>query len=220
MIVMNRPYRKSQAIAFTFIEMLVVVAMIGLLAALLLPAIAQAKARAQRISCVCNLKQIGLSYRQWALNHTNAYPMAISTNFGGTLEHVATGEVWPHFQVMSNELNTPWVLVCPTDKERIRASDFRLNLSNTNLSYFVGVDARDSMPQMFLAGDRNIVGGSLLPGRILMVTSNDVVRWNKRMHQGQGNVALADGSVQGFTTRRLREALTNTGVVTNRLAMP
>jgi len=90
---MNRPYRKSQAIAFTFIEMLVVIAVIGLLAALLFPAIAKAKARAQRLSCVCDLKQIGLSYRQWALDHTNAYPMAISTNFGGTLEHVATGEV-------------------------------------------------------------------------------------------------------------------------------
>src|SRR5207247_1616471 len=132
----------------------------------------------------------------------------------------STGEVWPHFQVMSNELNTPWVLVCPTDKERIPASDFRSRLSNTNLSYFVGVDASDSTPQMFLAGDRNILGGSLLPGRILMLTTNDVVRWDKRMHQGQGNVALADGSVQGFSSQRLREALANTGVVTNRLAMP
>src|SRR5204863_3927373 len=74
-IVMNRPYRKSHALAFTLIEMLVVIAVIGLLTALLLPAIAQAKARAQRISCVCSLKQIGLSFRQWALDHTNAYPM-------------------------------------------------------------------------------------------------------------------------------------------------
>ena len=217
---MNRPYRKSQAIAFTFIEMLVVIGVIGLLAALLLPAIAKAKARAQRISCVCNLKQIGLSYRQWALDHTNAYPMALSTNFGGTLEHVATGEVWPHFQVMSNELNTPVVLVCPSDRGRFRVKHFGSNLSNSNLSYFVGLDADDATPQMFLAGDRNLVGGTMLPNRILLLTTNDAVRWSQKMHINQGNVAMADGSVQGFGNSHLRMALANTGVATNRLAMP
>ena len=217
---MNRPHRKNQAIAFTFIEMLVVVAMIGLLAALLLPAIAKAKARAQRISCVCNLKQIGLSYRQWALDHTNAYPMAISTNFGGTLEHIAMGEVWPHFQVMSNELNTPAVLVCPSDRGRFRVKHFGSNLSNSNLSYFVGLDADDARPQMFLAGDRNLVGGTMLPNQILLLTTNDAVRWSQGMHKNQGNVAMADGSVQGFGNSHLRRALANTGVVTNRLAMP
>ena len=213
---MKRPHRKSQAIAFTFIEMLAVIAAIGLLAALLLPAVAKGRQRAQRIRCVSFLKQVGLSARQWALSHRNAYPWSLSVDSGGTLEHISKGEVWPHFQVMSNELNTPYVLVCPSDTERIRASDFRSNLSNTNLSYFVGVDSSDSMPQMVLAGDRNILGGSSLPGRILMVTTNDVVRWDNRMHKGQGNVALADGSVQGFSTSNLREALANTGAATNK----
>jgi prepilin-type processing-associated H-X9-DG protein len=46
------------------------------------------------------------------------------------------------------------------------------------------------------------------------------VAWNDTRHLKQGNVGLADGSVQGFSSNKLREALANTGVETNRLAMP
>src|SRR5262245_27038263 len=57
-----------------------------LLAAMLLPALARAKARAQSISCVGNMKQIGLSFRTWALDHNAQFPFNVSTNAGGTRE--------------------------------------------------------------------------------------------------------------------------------------
>jgi competence protein ComGC len=206
--------------ALTRVEVLVIIAAVVLLALCLMPALARAKAKAGRICCNCNLKQIGMSFKIWAGDHQDNYPMqAVATN-GGTMELVAAGLVFPHFAVLSNELCTPYVLVCPADKSRTRATNFD-NLSNANVSYFLGLDAGETNPQMFLAGDSNLeIDGQPVPSGILNLWTNSAVGWTAERHIRCGNIALADGSTQQFSNAKLREALANTGMATNRLAIP
>jgi prepilin-type N-terminal cleavage/methylation domain-containing protein len=172
--------------AFTLIELLVVIAIIAILAAMLLPALAAAKKKAQKISCVNNLKQIGLSFRLWEGDNNDKYPQAVSYTSGGAMENVAhagstvtpINPAWI-FMVMSNQLSTPKVCYCPSDSYHSQASTaFIYSGTPTPIfdpctgatatapaqatsapgtaSYFVGGDALESDPQMILSGDENI----------------------------------------------------------------
>src|SRR5688572_10408812 len=64
---------RRAAIAFTLIELLVVIAIIAILAALILPALAKAKERAERIACLTNTKQMGAGSQMYADDHEQGW---------------------------------------------------------------------------------------------------------------------------------------------------
>jgi hypothetical protein len=133
------------------------VAAVAVGAAMVLPALAKAKERAQSITCINNMKQIGLAFRIWEGDNNDQFPFNVSTEKGGTQQLSERNEngfdrmSYAHFQVMSNELNTPKILVCPSDSSKHAALDFA-NLQPENVSYLVrsGKEVNDANPEAVL----------------------------------------------------------------------
>jgi len=107
--------------AFTLVELLVVIAVIAILAALLLPTLSRSKATAQRIKCVSNLHQLGLATQMyWEDNGGSCFRFTSATNYGrlfwfgwiegdnvleGQRQFDATaGALWPYLQGRGVEL--------------------------------------------------------------------------------------------------------------------
>lgn len=133
----------------------------------------------QPITCVNNLKQIGLAFITWALDHQDRFPFNQNTNGGGTLELTARGSdgfdssAALHFQVMSNELSTPRILLCPRDRTTKPARDFS-NLRAENVTYR-------------MRSGTNVTASH--PGEALVTCPID------------GNILHCDGSVTEATTQ-------------------
>ncbi len=112
------------------------------------------RSKSRGVRCVQNQKLVGLAHKTWAKDSEDVFPVNCSTNRSGTKELIGMGLTYRHFLALSNEVAGDLkVLICPADGEWSVAS-YCNQLANTNLSYFVGVDASETLPNTLRLGDR------------------------------------------------------------------
>jgi competence protein ComGC len=204
----------------TLIDVLVIVLILIILAVVGLPMLAYHN-RPLRIMCLNNLQQVGVSFKIWAMDHGGQFPMEVSATDGGTKGMGEGRATWINFLVMSNELSSSKILICPADEEHIATTNFGLGFNGANVSYFVGLDATTNQPKTLLSGDDNFEknGTRIEPGTVASSTG-DTINWTAKRHIHAGNVVFADASIFQLTSNGLKQALLETGLVTNRFAIP
>ncbi len=109
---MDHAIHRGRGAGFTLIEVLVVIGIVGLLAALLLPALQSARESARRSGCTSNLRQIGMTYAMYTADNRDQYPYS--------------GRDWPQMGFVDLlKLLDPYIstnarsfYVCPADKGR------------------------------------------------------------------------------------------------------
>src|SRR5439155_13576492 len=140
--------------------------------------------------CINNLHQLGIGLRTWSNDNGDKFPWQVDIADGGSM---GAADWMDNFRAASNELVTPKILLCPSDKLKVLAGltsyespvgvpalapaglaaatapaaqdPWRITTGD-NVSYFFAVEAKETKPEMILAGD----GGNFIGGQY---TAND-----------------------------------------------
>ncbi len=207
---------KKNTQGFTLIELLVVIAIIGILASMLLPALAKAKAKANRIKCVNNLGSIGKASLGFAQDNSERLPWQLTplqqTNHkyaAGSIGVGAAAEV-VNIAAMRSELQTPKILVSPSDPTRTAANETLQGVWKTasaaqiaaGLSYAFATGGDTQRPATVVALTSNIdsdLNSSWRGADETPVPAQAFAGLNK----SQGQLVNADGSAKQSTNADL-----------------
>jgi prepilin-type N-terminal cleavage/methylation domain-containing protein/prepilin-type processing-associated H-X9-DG protein len=204
--------------AFTLIELLVVIAIIAILAALLLPALSSAKAKAQTVSCLNNLKQWGLATQMFALENNDLLPK------DGTPNGTSVNEGWyidlprvlgqPNYQLMEWRTNasadigrTIWI--CPSNPRRSNSN----NLFHYCLNEHVNASGSGNQVKLSTIPKPSYTIWLFDNGKLAGVAQQNNVHSN--LHSAGANFTFLDGHSARFKSKEYWNFSNNTGLTNN-----
>ena len=205
----------SRKRAFSLIGMLVVIAIIGVLAAVLLPILGQAKAKAHRVKCAAQLGQIGQAFINYAQDHEDRLPWQLTASqsreaFGKyeddfSMDHAAMFSL-PDIR---RDLTTAAILLSPCDPGRAPANGksreqwnkidpLKGRMLPANAISYVLIDGADiARPTTVLATTRNLSTCNLRTARWRGTDESEPgPETMAGLNRSQGQIVLADGSAR------------------------
>lgn len=204
--------------AFTRVDLLALLAGMGLICVIVIPSLGDSANRSERVVCLNNLGQLGRAYQMWATDHDGWLPFLADTNQGGLQRHPLGVNIYFQVAILSNELRNASVLACPSDLTTRRARDFStapgglLNplLRNNAVSYFV-THAWDGLETGALAGDRNLEGTTFASGCSIFLSTlgleGRIAAWRDSIHMSSGNILFQNGAAEQTSNVQLRSLL-------------
>ena len=201
---------------FTLIEMLVVLAIIGILASMLLPTLARAMAKAKRIQCMSNLSQQGKALIMFALDNDDRMPWQLTpsgqaNHFGGNFSP-DPGSVYA-IRDLKRDVVTAKILWSPCDATREAANEQAVMdwkkfntrdgkpIPNKALSYVFIQGGDFGRPSTILAATRNLSSADLVTAHWAGSDEEDEqgnppLTAMTSLFAGQGQMVMADGSAK------------------------
>jgi hypothetical protein len=205
---------------FTRVELILLVAGLGLLGSVSLPMLADTKPRSHVAVCLSNLHVIGQAFLSWDTDHDGADPWHVEYTYGGTQFASLANNAWFQFAPLSNQLSSPKVFACPGDTQALPASEFSASAAgglfhptfgNLAISYFIGLRSSSLNPQSILAGDRSMTIQGIAGYRsdlnpTYLVVPRQSAWLNTGLHGATGNLLFHDGRVELLGNDGLKRA--------------